>query len=223
MIAARATIAIALTLLACKAKIGDACSSREITCEDRGAALACVGGKVARVTCGGRAGCSGACDQSVARAGDPCIGGEACASDAIERLRCEDGRFVSAGRCGGPAGCVVASGAIACDTSRGDVGDPCREPDAVSCARDGKAALVCTGGRLAAKTTCRGPRGCAIENGKLACDDTIAEADDACDLEGQAACSVDGAAELRCVRGKFSRARVCRKPCKANDAEVLCD
>jgi hypothetical protein len=221
---------VAIAFVACRAKVGDTCAKGDVTCDDdRAGALACVEGHLARVACGGRAACStgtrASCDQTIARMGDACVGGEACAVDAVELLRCDGGRFVSAGRCGGPAGCVVERGAIACDTSRGEAGDPCRDRDEVTCARDAKSALACTAGRLTTRTTCRGPRGCAIDDArKLRCDDSIAEPDDACDLDGQAACSSDGTAELRCVAGKFARVRVCRRPpCKATASEILCD
>lgn len=210
---------------ACKPRAGDRCGVADVTCDDDGrGALACVGGVRARVACDGRAGCRATCDQSIARAGDACVGGEACTPDAQEHLRCESGRFVSVGRCGGPAGCVVERGSIACDTSRGEAGDPCREAGARACARDARAVLECRDGRLAMRATCRGPRGCVEQPKTPACDDTLAEPGDACEPEGQAACSSDGASELRCMRGAFARVRICRHPpCKAGDDEVLCD
>lgn len=219
-------LAILLFSSTCKPKVGDTCAVADVTCEDQANALACVGGRRARVACGGRTGCADAkCDQTIARAGEACVRGDACAPDAIDRLRCENGRFLAAERCGGPAGCVVEKGAIACDTSRGEAGDPCRADAAPACARDAKSVVVCAAAHLAVRTTCRGPRGCVIDAmGALRCDDSIADVDDTCDLEGQAACSSDGTAELRCVAGKFTRARICRRPpCKASDADVTCD
>jgi hypothetical protein len=73
------------------------------------------------------------------------------------------------------------------------------------------------------RTTCGGPGGCAIDGGRLACDDSVASIGDACDLDGQAACSSDGTAELRCAVGAFARVRVCHHACTASADEVLCD
>jgi hypothetical protein len=101
------------------------------------------------------------------------------------------------------------------------VGEAC-EAGATVCADEGNAALACDGGRFVVRATCGGPGGCVIDGG-LACDDSIATVGDACDLEGQAACSREGASELRCTRGAFARVRVCHRSCRASADEVLCD
>jgi hypothetical protein len=95
--------------------------------------------------------------------------------------------------------------------------------DALVCTDDARAMLACDAGRFVVRTTCGGARGCAVDGGRVACDDSIASMGDACDLDGQAACSADGTTELRCVHSTFTRVRVCHHSCKASDAEILCD
>jgi hypothetical protein len=221
-----------LWLCACRPKVGDACRAADVTCGDDGkSAIACVSGRLASVVCGGPRGCAkGSCDQSRAEIGDACVeGATACASDAIRSLKCESGRFVLGERCGGAAGCVVGQAGIACDTSAGAPGDPCRDAGKLACAPDGKAIVRCDGTRFVATTTCRGPSGCAPRadgagrESPFACDDSLAEAGDACDLAAQIACSVDRKVELRCADGKFAVARVCRTPCEVRGDDLFCD
>jgi hypothetical protein len=85
---------------------------------------------------------------------------------------------------------------------------------------EGDTALRCDGGTWAKASACGGPSGCSVdvaddvaEAGRVRCDDSIAREGDACDTPHQAACSMDGGAELACKEGTFVRVRVCKEPC----------
>ncbi len=214
-----------------------------VACSGPDRALACdpAGGDAGasvwvEVSCGGPAGCKAGgpkdvCDDSVAAEGDPCPPGApgdyACTADHTRSLECRGGRFALWRRCLGPGGCVVEGGRnVRCDTTLGEVADPCGQAGSYACSVDHQAMLACDAGALVAASSCRGPEGCRVEAAtrKVTCDDSLALAGDPCDLEGRIACSPDGGAELTCTDGGYARRRECRRtPCRLEKDELFCD
>lgn len=152
---------------------GDRCVGAGNTCATDGKRmLSCEGGRFAlKWRCGGPAGCKGtgngelSCDSSVAEVGDACdTEGGACTADRKQLLRCEGGKFGVQSHCRGPEGCKDAGDQLTCDSSLGEVGDPC-DPDDAACQVDGKAFLGCKEGKLAVTRACR----CAVVGDTVGC------------------------------------------------------
>ena len=54
--------------------------------------------------------------------------------------------------------------------------DPCKDEGSKACTTDGKDALACTLGEMQLVHHCRGPEGCALKDGQLECDMSVARA-----------------------------------------------
>lgn len=215
-------IALAIAAIGCGKKVGGPCTGTASSCTDKQTALACHGGKLAAVTCGGPAGCANAanqasCDTSVASVGAPCMGdGEdeyACSPDKKRALVCKGAKFEPYLECRGAAGCAVLGKTVSCDTSIANRNDPCKSQGAVACSEDQKEMLVCRDGRFVSYRFCRGQFGCFVKNETPSCDETYSIEGDPCGLSGQVVCAVDHSAELVCQGGKFARSRRCKKGC----------
>ncbi len=72
--------------------------------------------------------------------------------------------------------------------------------------------LVCVNKKYVLET-CKGPGACNDEGKTLLCDNSKATMGDGCGHDGARACSVDGAAELRCRDGKMAVEWSCRGGC----------
>jgi hypothetical protein len=85
------------------------------------------------------------------------------------------------------------------------------------------AVLLCRSGTWT-RVPCRGPDGCAVEDGAR-CDDSIGEEGDPCVLSGQHSCGSDKKRALVCDGGKFRRWMSCRGPkgCSMSGGTVTCD
>lgn len=137
-----------------------------------------------------------------------------CASPTL-RMACVDNKYVPQA-CKGPSGCKEAKGTTTCDTTRGEVGDPCASENAAVCSTDGKERLRCESGKLVLIARCaRGP--CQVaDSGEGACTWPYSNVGDPCNPKPGAperasgACSEDFKSELRCQGGKMTLARACR-------------
>jgi hypothetical protein len=157
---------------------GDGCRAEgDLVCAADGRTLlACRDGAfVVSEACRGDAGCfvrSGevVCDQSRASAGDACTqeGAVGCSAEAPAVVACRGGEFRITRVCKGPRGCVVAAGALDCDDSLADEGDPCEGERQAACARNLRHALVCREGAFARAKDC--PNGCRAEAERVRCD-----------------------------------------------------
>jgi hypothetical protein len=135
---------------------------------DKKARVTCVAGKTKVESCDGHGGCEpgastlpSVCNKPV-RPEATCAheGEDACDDDGHLWLSCVHGRWETTSTCRGPAGCKFLSLVmpVACDTSFGEVGDPCATGS--RCTVDHKAVLECTDHKLVKSTDCPGPKGC---------------------------------------------------------------
>lgn len=204
----------------CRAGVGASCEKGEARCLDGARALACEAGKFIEVPCRGAKGCAAgensiACDINGSRAGDRCSRdeeGTAVCAGPQTIVACHGGQFV-ASPCRGPKGCTLLADHAMCDASIGVPGEACREDGKKACAVDGSVVLECKGRQLSPLYLCRGAKGCALSEGKLDCDMSIAGEGDACDkrLEGHVACSPDRVATVICKGGRFVADEKCKK------------
>jgi hypothetical protein len=176
------------------------------------------------MSCGGPDGCvvNGKqvdCDNTLASKGDGCSEAEdlACTTDKKSELRCRGNRFVVASTCRGPTGCFFTGNKLHCDTDVADSNDPCEEKDDLACSLDKKALYKCDGQKYDVDSTCRGPKGCAIEGNNVSCDHHVAELNDPCRSEASYACTGDRKALLACHGGKFKQEKRCNKACAFTD------
>jgi hypothetical protein len=188
------------------------------------------------VPCKGAHGCSrkgdaDECDDTVASNGDPCPRNPpldyACAPDRARALVCKEGRYELWRACRGPEGCQVEGGRnVRCDTTLGEVGDPCAQQGTYACSTDQKAMLLCDGSALAAASSCRGPNGCRIQRDshKVECDDALAQEGDPCDQPKRIACSEDRKSELSCQNSRYVKKRDCRHTdCHLEGSDLFCE
>jgi hypothetical protein len=132
------------------------------------------------IPCRGPAGCHGVeCDQSIARAGEPCWVGarDACSEDRQQLLRCDgDGKRSLVYACKGPKACEPTGtfdgkGTLDkafCDQSVGDVGEACAAEGFGTCSTDRRALLTCKAGKLEQVSVCVGEP-CRAEGLTLKC------------------------------------------------------
>jgi hypothetical protein len=155
--------------------------------------------------------------------------GESCTEDATS-CASPTSHFVCAGgkyaleTCKGPKGCTEVSGKVACDSSRGEIGDPCVNINALVCGVDGKSELKCEGGKLVYNSRCGGVEGCTSnDKGEAFCSHPYGNEGDPCKDKG--ACSEDLKWELGCKDGKLFKAHQCRgeEACTSRSAGPVCD
>ena len=177
--------------------------------------------------CHGAAGCKVAghvseCDNSLSSVGDACdeTGDYACAVDLKSALSCQGNRFVVEETCKGPHACALKRDGLYCDNDVSDPGDPCHAVGDFACTSDGKLALKCGGDHtMAPMSTCKGAKGCRMlelpeeKKVEFVCDDTLADSNDACDEDGEEACTTDRKGLLRCESGKFALHQACAGGC----------
>lgn len=119
---------------------------------------------------------------------------------------------------------VLAAALALAPSCKPKAGGGC-EGTAVAC-ESAQTALVCRAGKWE-RVTCGGALGCSGEGASATCDDSLANAGDAC--FGMApfeyACSRDLSTALRCVDGRFVPYLPCRGPqtCKLIGRTVSCD
>jgi len=204
---------------------------------DRG--LLCESGAWTEMPCRGSGGCSrhgaaDACDDTVAQEGDHCPrqlpADYACSADGARALTCKGGRFELWRNCRGSQRCAVAADRhLDCDTTLGQVGDPCEKLGTYACSLDERGLLLCDGHSLVEASSCRGPSGCRFDRQthQVACDDRMAADGDLCDQPNRISCSLDGKLELVCDPGaehKYIKKRECRRTaCRIEDNDLFCD
>jgi hypothetical protein len=158
------------------------------------------------------------------KVGGKCAEGETSCADPTSALYCLDGKL-AAMSCRGTLGCTGAPGDITCDNNAALESDGCDKEKDLACTVDKKNELRCRSNKFAIASTCRGPKGCAFEGNTLHCDTDVAEANDVCEDEDDAACSVDKKSLLTCKTGKYIVENTCKGPkgCSVTGTEVHCD
>jgi hypothetical protein len=211
---------------ACKPQVGAKCTAAQSSCPEAKLGLFCgADGTFHTMTCSGPAGCeqSGAvvnCDNGVAALNDGCNTPDdaACSPDSKNALLCKGDVFTLAETCKGPGGCKVAGDTITCDNDVSDPGDPCRAAGDYACTSDRGMVLRCDSNKMTPLNTCRGPKACAIvphpsdNKVEFVCDDSLAKEGDACDTNGEEACSMDKKSMLVCNANKFGTPKPCGGP-----------
>ena len=153
-------------------------------------------------------------------------------SHLARALVCKDGRFDVWRLCRGPQGCRIVDGRnVHCDTSLGEIDDPCERAGTYACSVDGKTMLACNGKSLVAASSCRGPKACFFEQGepgaephKIECDDGVASEGDPCTQPRRITCALDHKEELVCDGHTFAKKRDCRRSdCRIEGTELFCD
>ncbi len=219
-------IAFAFVMGGCKKKAGDKCSAGQAACSDGKTALFCANGTLATMSCRGATGCNANgenidCDNSVASESDGCntVGDVACTDDHKSALECTaDFKFKIGETCKGPGGCAIKGESITCDNDTADLGDPCHFNGDYACTSDKSLVLRCDANKMTALNTCRGPKSCRIielpqeKKVDFFCDDSVAQEGDACDTNGEEACSMDKKALYKCQSNKFAAFRQCTGP-----------
>jgi hypothetical protein len=207
-------------------KAGDKCKGGQAMCTDNASALSCgTDSKFFTMTCRGPKGClkngpAVNCDDSIAQEKDGCDeeGEVACSVDKKAALECHGNKFVVGETCKGARGCTVADEKISCDNDISDIGDPCHFIGDYACTADKTYALKCVDSKMTKLNSCRGVKGCRVfelpqeKKVEFICDDTIAQPDDACDEEGEHACSMDKKSIYVCKGLKFTMLKACDGP-----------
>ena len=206
--------------------------SNHFVCADARSALYCAASSGATsgnsafvaVECEGPLGCGtsvekGArCDDSVATEGAACMAedGHACNALASSSLAlvCKGHVWRAWRACKGSGGCTIdAEGAVVCDDTVGDVGDPCGASSSGACSSDGASLLACHDGALDVRASCRGKARCAVSAAthSLDCDRTAAGDGDACDEPDAFTCSVDRTWQLLCKGRVWMKDKECKR------------
>ena len=212
---------------------GSACIAEDSADCDGTQLVKCKGGTYHRYPCGGAGGCTRtltgiSCDSSIGVAGNACREEDAasCSPDKKAMLHCRSGKLVSDRVCKGPKACVVTDQekkgglSLECDTTVGDVGDPCGGTNG-ACSSDKSEVIACKDGKYVAISKCRGadPH-CKQVGDKVECAESgVSEVGDPCGNGG--ACTADGKALLQCENGAFRQRMKC-KSCKVNGDDITC-
>jgi hypothetical protein len=136
--------------------------------------LECNGTKWELRQCRGKEGCKGTvviqCDETIAKAGDPCGTEEnfSCTEDLKTQLKCTAGKWQEAAQCRGPKACETKFPFSKCDQSLAKEGDACPKDGNVACTEDKKAMIECKGGKYGSKKSC--PKGCAAKGLFVECE-----------------------------------------------------
>lgn len=133
---------------------------------------------------------------------------ETCISDK-QALACHDAKWEEMS-CRGPAGCAKNGGEGMCDQTVVEDKDVCNLANDFVCSSDKKGMLECTKNRWSFSQSCLGERGCMMEQKKVTCDNSIANAADACREDDDYACTSDKKTALVCRNGKFVVASNCK-------------
>ncbi|MBL8610989.1 MAG: hypothetical protein JNL38_26845 [Myxococcales bacterium] len=87
----------------------------------------------------------------------------------------------------------------------------------------GKTAALTCHDKTWMELSCRGPKGCVTTGNTVECDESLAQAGDACDHEGNVACAVDKKASVKCDKGKWVADEKCPKGCEVTGLLVKCE
>ncbi len=100
-------------------------------------------------------------------------------------------------------------------------GGSCATANEAEC-NGANAAFVCVDSKWMA-LECRGPNACRVTGSSVDCDQSLANLNDACDEEGNYACTVDKKASLKCVGKKWTMDEQCPNSCSVSSTEVACN
>jgi hypothetical protein len=160
--------------------VGEPCfGDREVGCSSDGKKMmTCTGGKWAlKMACKSSLGCvenveGVRCTSGEAAENDPCEEHQknqgSCSADKTQLLVCDGKKFFVASTCRGQNKCRALGAKIDCDASMAEVGDPCEEPDALSCDVAKKHMLKCTDGKFVMHEACK--KRCNNAFKKYSCD-----------------------------------------------------
>lgn len=132
--------------------------------------------------------------------------------DQRQALACHNGIWEDM-ICRGPRGCLDTDKSDTCDQSIAEDRDTCNLEHDFVCSADKKRMLECRQGHWATVQSCLGDRGCSLDDKRVTCDNSIANADDVCRDEKDYACTADRTTALVCQGGKF----VVVSRCKGKD------
>ena len=148
-------------------------------------------------------------------AGASCTENAAVCNSPTSHMACVTGHYVEE-TCKGPNGCKEANGKATCDTTKGDIGDPCASANMGVCGTDGKTKLRCDTGKLVFVSRCS-KDGCTTDdNNNAHCNDPFDRIGDDCKIDAtrseraNGACNEDFKSELRCKDGKMALTHQCR-------------
>lgn len=134
---------------------------------------------------------------------------EVCIGDK-QALSCHDGKWEEM-NCKGASGCTKSGDGSVCDQSVAEDKDVCNLTGDFVCTGDKKGMLECQkNNRWSFVQSCLGDRGCAMEQHKVTCDNSIANAGDGCKEEEDYACTPDHKSAVVCKSGKFTLASNCK-------------
>ena len=171
------------------------------------------------------------CNALKSKVGDKCTAsGQFTCSDPSSALLCVGGSLVNM-PCRGPNGCQGTGAGSQCDDDLGQAGEPClagSSGENYSCGTDMKSELVCTQGKWAVASTCKGPAGCKVSGLMVQCDDDFADLGDPCVSNASDAnysCTPDKKTIVVCQQNKFVQWEGCRGPkgCHIEGNNVYCD
>ena len=135
---------------------------------------------------------------------------EACI-DEKKALACQDGKWEEM-PCRGSAGCSKLGKDEVCDQTAAEKEDVCNLVGDFVCTADKEGMLECSKNKWTFVQTCLGERGCTMEAKKVSCDNSIANASEACRQDEDYACSPDKKAALVCRGKQFVHASLCKGP-----------
>lgn len=156
--------------------------------------------------------------------GSACQKGDSRCVDGKRALVCESGRFIET-PCRGKDGCRLNGEIVSCDVHGDKPGDACStDEEGSAVCSDAKTMLACHGGKYVG-VACRGARGCLEAGGNAECDESVAEAGEACVSDGKKACSADGKQLLVCSSGQNEARYQCRgeRGCSVVRGKIDCD
>lgn len=136
-------------------------------------------------------------------------------------LECIDDKWTEI-PCRGEKGCKGTT-VVTCDHTVAKPGDACGKDENFSCSMDKKAQVKCAKGKWKEIAKCRGPKACETKFPFSKCDQTIVKEGDACEKDGNAACSEDATTIMECKGGKYAVGEKCPKgKCVAENLFVKC-
>lgn len=115
---------------------------------------------------------------------------------------------------------AAAASLVACKPK---AGGSCKDDAPETCIGD-KSALACHDGKWE-EMTCRGPQGCIKSGKENVCDQTVAEANDVCNLPNDFVCTGDKKGMLECKKNKWVFVQSClgERNCVTEQKKVICD
>jgi hypothetical protein len=99
------------------------------------------------------------------------------------------------------------------------VNDPCHFIGDYACTTDKSLVMKCVANKMTPLNTCRGPKQCKIiqlpkqDKVEFECDDSVAQEGDACDTNGEEACTMDKKGMFVCRGNKFGSLVPCPGGC----------